>query len=100
MWRRDGSMIGASENSYAVIVGQVGIVAFLFLILAYFRIFKNLVKNKLSYINYGLLISMIAICFNGMFSYSLLTVTPLTLFWFFVGYAENQCMTDRPLNCR
>jgi hypothetical protein len=78
----------ASENSYGMIVGQVGIVAFFFLVVSYFFMFRNLLKNKNHFLSFGLFLSFVMFLVNGIFSPGLLSVTPLTLFWFLVGYFE------------
>lgn len=85
----------AGENSFAMVIGQVGIFSFLFIMLAYLSVFKNLIRRKGWCVNYGLLIFFITILFNGLFSPGLFSVTPLMLFWFFVGYSENRMIPKR-----
>lgn len=88
MWRGTNYTGGAGENSFIFIIGQIGILAFIFLAGVYFSMIKKIIQHKDDYINYGLLICAVAVLFNSMFSPSLLTVTPMILFWFFIGYSE------------
>jgi hypothetical protein len=78
----------AGENSYSMIVGQVGILAFFFLVVCYFFMFRNFLRRQDHFLSFGLFFSFIMLLVNGMFSPGLLSVTPLTLFWFLVGYFE------------
>lgn len=89
-WNSDISVAGVGENSFAMIIGQVGIVSFVFLMAAYLSIFKNILVNKQIELNYGMSIFFVAYLFNAMFCATLLTVTPAMLFWFFIGFLENK----------
>jgi MFS family permease len=83
------SDVGAAvENSYAMIIGQVGSIAFFFLAGAYFLIIRNCLRRKDHFLSLGLFLTFIMMLINAFFSPSLMSVTPLTLFWFLVGYFE------------
>jgi hypothetical protein len=71
-----------------MIVGQVGVIAFFFLAGSYFLILRNLLRHRSHFLSFGLFLSFVMLLINGMFSPSLLSVTPLTLFWFLTGYFE------------
>lgn len=94
MWRATDYTGSGGENSFIFIIGQVGIFAFIFLAGVYFSIIKKIIQHKNDYINYGLLICAVAVLFNSMFSPSLLTVTPMMLFWFFIGYSEGSSLRE------
>lgn len=78
----------AGENSYGMIVGQVGVIAFFFLVVCYFFMFRNLLRHSDHFLSFGLFLSFVMFLVNGIFSPGLLSVTPLTLFWFLAGYFE------------
>ena len=78
----------AGENSYGMMVGQVGVVAFFFLTVCYFFMFRNFLRHKDHFLSFGLFFSFVMLLINGFFSPGLFAVSPLTLFWFLVGYFE------------
>lgn len=79
---------GAGENSYAMIIGQVGLVAFFFLMMSYICIVRKLLKRKDHFLSFGLFLTFLMILINAFFSPIITSVTPLTLFWFLIGYFE------------
>ncbi len=95
MWRFTDYSGGAGENSFVHIIGQVGIFAFLFLACAYLSVIKKLIKHRDDYLSYGLLICAVAALFNSIFSPTLLVVTPMILFWFFIGYSQAHASHER-----
>jgi hypothetical protein len=91
-WNINMTMEAIGENSYALIIGQVGIISCILLLIIYINIMYKLYKNKFIPINCGLFAFIIASLINGMFSASLLSVTPQILFWILAGYSDGHLM--------
>ena len=86
-WKGDGGGV-VLENSFAMIVGQVGVVALAFLLLAFGFLFYDFLKYRANSLSIGLFVTFVMLCFNSFFCGALLSVTPLVLFWILVGRFE------------